>query len=188
MITESDSVDTTGDMKAVRVHISPARPYIPKTLWCNSAFKPDGSRDMNWTIQTTWWCYWIHIHTECLHFFFSLWLFHHDSGTRGNMEWPATKVSDRNWTRSFVLYGQSLVFFLKWDQWALRDAVLVKGLQIDALFLRGPLVQVLEELHGWKPTLWALLGDIKLLHKLQRTWTLIGELVWATVMTLTEER
>lgn len=47
-----------------------------------------------------------------------------------------------------MLYGQSLVFFLKWDQWALRDAVLVKGLQIDALFLRGPLVQILEELHG----------------------------------------
>lgn len=71
---------------------------------------------------------------------------------------------------------------------ALRDAVLVKGAQLVAVFVGGLLVQVAKVLHGWHGAPWRLLGDVQLLHKLQSTWTLIAELVGATVMTLTEKR
>lgn len=63
----------------------------------------------------------------------------------------------------------------------------MKGAQLVAVLIGGPLVQVLEVLHGRDAPLGGLLGDIQLLHKLNGAWTLIGELVGAAVMTLTEK-
>lgn len=62
----------------------------------------------------------------------------------------------------------------------------MKGPHFVGVVVSGPLVQVLEVLHGCQAAFGGLLGDVQLLHKLQSTWTLIAELVGATVMTLTK--
>lgn len=74
------------------------------------------------------------------------------------------------------------------QQSSLRDAVLVKGVQLVAVLVSGFLVQVAEMLHGWHASFGALLGDVQFLYKLQSTWTFISVLVGTTVMTLTEKR
>lgn len=66
----------------------------------------------------------------------------------------------------------------------LRDAVLVKGGHLAAVFLCGLLVQVSKVLHGRHAALGRLFRDVQLLHKLQAARTLVGELVWTAVMAL----